>query len=210
MPGGSWGPGDLGVPGVSPGGYPGSLALCTIDAIWSIGIRYSNVEGVIVRYRKSVENADHHDLTDLLAAIDRAGGTDAWRSRVGTRHRTSSRGGIYKADAVAQAASALVALGLNSTSDLAQATPPKLTHGEEAWRAVRGQRSGISWHYFLILAGVDDVKPDRMVCAFLKKAVPSMPDPGTARALVLAAAREMQVSARTLDHRIWLYQSGRV
>ena len=181
-----------------------------MDAIWSIGIRYSNVERVIARYRKSVEDADGHDLQDLLVAIDRAGGTDAWRSQVGTKHRTSSRGGIYKADAVAHAAAALVALDLNSTADLHKATPSQLKDGEKAWCAVRGQGSGISWHYLLLLAGIEDVKPDRMVCAFLGRAVPVVPDPTTARALVLAAAREMQVSARTLDHRIWRYQSGRL
>lgn len=121
-----------------------------------------------------------------------------------------SRGGIYKADAVAHAAAALVALDLNSTADLHKVTPSQSKDGEKAWRAVRGQRSGISWHYLLLLAGIEDVKPDRMVCAFLGRAVPAVPDPTTARALVLAAARELQVSARTLDHRIWRYQSGRL
>lgn len=195
---------------VAPPGYPRSLALCTIDAIWSIGVRYKNVEGVIARYRASVEDADRHDLKDLIVEIDRAGGADVWRTQVGTNHRTSSRGGIYKADAVAQAAVALVALGLDSTADLKRATASQLNVGEKAWRAVRGQRSGISWHYLLLLAGIEGVKPDRMVCAFLQRAVPAVPDPMTARALVLAAAREMSVSARTLDHRIWRYQSGRL
>jgi len=74
---------------------------------------------------------------------------------------------------------------------------------------VRGQRSGISWHYLLLLAGVEDVKPDRMIQAFLKKAIPRIPDPDAARALVVAAAAELGVTPRTLDHRIWRYQSGR-
>lgn len=194
----------------APAGYPDSLALCTLDAIWSIGIRYSTVMGVVGRYRDAVEGADTHGLEDLLRAIDEAGGTEAWRRQIGTRHRTSPRGGISKADAVAQAAAALVALDLISTQDLRQATPERLDDAERAWRAVRGQRSGVSWHYLLLLAGFDDVKADRMVIAFLRRAVPSVPDPPAARALVLAAAAEMQVSPRTLDHRIWRHQSGRL
>lgn len=193
----------------APEGYPGSLALCAIDSIWSIGIHYSNVKGVIARYRAGVENADRHDLTDLLAAIDQAGGTDAWRSQVGTRHRTSTRGGIFKSEALKQAAQALVAVGINSTVDLHNATDAQENGAEHAWRSVRGQRSGISWHYLLLLAGVEDVKPDRMIQAFLKKAIPRIPDPDASRALVVAAAAELGVTPRTLDHRIWRYQSGR-
>jgi hypothetical protein len=163
----------------APPGYSDSLALCAIDSIWSIGVHYTNVRGLIARYRASVENADGHDLTDLLEAIESAGGIDAWRSQIGTRHLTSSRGGIFKSDAVAQTAHALVGVGINSTFDLRTAAEGKLCAAEQAWRAVRGQRSGISWHYLLLLSGVEDVKPDRMICAFLKRAIASLPDPLT-------------------------------
>jgi hypothetical protein len=193
---------------VAPSGYPDSLALCTIDAIWSIGIRYSNVKRVIARYRAVSPDADAHNLDDLLAAVDQAGGTDGWRSSVGTRHRTSTRGGIFKADAVVQAAASLRSCGLNSTTDVRSATEQTLTEAEAAWRSIRGQRSGISWHY-LLLTGAEEVKPDRMICRFIERATGAYPSPPEARALVRAAAAALQVSPRTLDHRIWQRQSGR-
>lgn len=194
---------------VATPGYPDSLALCVIDAIWSIGIRYRNVERVVGRYRDSAVDADRHSLNDLLASIDRAGGTDAWRDKVGTRHRTSSRGGIYKADAVVQAAHALKGQGINTTTNLRVCDEQSLEAAELAWRSVRGQRSGISWHYLLLLTGAEDVKPDRMICRFLDRAVGYYPKPTTARALVMAAAAELATTPRVLDHRIWRYESGR-
>lgn len=193
----------------APPGYPNSLALCAIDSIWSIGIRYSNVERVVGRYREAVESADEHNLTDLLASMDKAGGTDAWRAQIGTRHLTSSRGGIFKSDALALAAQALIAVGINSTDDLRNAADAQECEAEQAWRAVRGQRSGVSWHYLQLLSGVEDVKPDRMIIGFLKRSIASLPSPQTARALVFAAAAELGVTPRTMDHRIWSFQSGR-
>jgi hypothetical protein len=35
-----------------PPGYPNSLALCVLDAIWSMGVRYTAVKRVISRYRQ--------------------------------------------------------------------------------------------------------------------------------------------------------------
>lgn len=141
----------------APEGYRDSLALCAIDSIWSIGVRYTDVEGVLARYRAGFADADDHDLTDLLAAIEQAGGTDGWRSGVGTRHRTSTRGGIFKSEALKQAAQALVAVGIKSTVDVHNATDAQENRAEQACRSVRGQRSGISWHYLLLLAGVEEV-----------------------------------------------------
>lgn len=193
----------------APTGYPDSLALCVIDSIWSIGIRYANVVAVVGRYSASRPAAESDDLADLLAAVEAAGGIDAWRSKVGTRHRTSSRGGIYKSDAVVAAAEALVAVGVDSAKDLRDADAATLARAEIVWCAVRGQRSGISWHYLLMLVGTEDVKPDRMILRFLTRAIGYQPDLDQARALVRAAAAELGVTARTLDHRIWRFESGR-
>lgn len=35
----------------APDGYPTSLALCTLDSLWSMGVRYSGVVNVLDRYR---------------------------------------------------------------------------------------------------------------------------------------------------------------
>lgn len=197
----------------TPDGYPNSLALCVMDSVWSIGIHYSSVRKVVARYCASREaqgaNANNDGLRELTAHIEAAGGVDAWRSAVGTRHLTSSRGGIFKTNAVEQVSEAMLAHGLNSTADVRGAHPDALDAAETAWKQVRGQRSGISWRYMLMLTGAPEVKPDRMICRFLERGIGHYPSMGEAVALVTAAAVGLDVPIRTLDHRIWRFQSGR-
>lgn len=83
---------------------------------------------------------------------------------------------------------------------------------EASWRAVTGQRSGITWRYVLMLAGVPGVKPDRMICRFVEDSLQlRRRSVGTEFAydIVTAAAKEMGISATALDHAIWRYQRGR-
>lgn len=197
----------------APVGYPDSLALCVIDSIWSIGIRYATVDRVVDSYRARRNgrggDADTDGAEELLADVDAAGGAEAWRKQVGTRHRTSTRGGIPKAEAVVLAAQALVGAGLLSAADVRGASVQQLEQAEWAWRAVRGQRSGISWRYLLLLAGSAQVKPDRMICRFCERAIGRRPTPDYAAELVVAVAAKLGVHVRALDHRMWRFQSGR-
>ena len=198
---------------VAPVGYPDSLALCVIDSIWSIGIRYATVDRVVDSYRARRiglgRDADADGTEELLGDVAAAGGAEAWRKLVGTRHRTSTRGGIPKAEAVVLAAEALVGVGLVSAADVRGASVEQLDRAERAWRAVRGQRSGISWRYLLMLAGSAQVKPDRMICRFVERAIGQRPTPDYAAELVLAVASKLCVDVRALDHRMWRFQSGR-
>ncbi len=105
-----------------PPGYPGSLALCVLDAIWSMGVRYTAVEHVISRYRehRRGQGADpeHNSLADLLVAIDRAGSPEGLAELLGNHQLTATRNGVLKADAVAIAARTLASQGINQPSDL--------------------------------------------------------------------------------------------
>ena len=52
-------------------GYPDSLALCVLDAIWSMSSRYPITRGVIGRYRDRRRwqgNPDEDGLPELLAS----------------------------------------------------------------------------------------------------------------------------------------------
>ena len=86
---------------------------------------------------------------------------------------------------------------------------------KKLWCGVKGQSSGISWHYLLILAGVDDVKADRMVCRFVEEVVGRRPVlHEEAHQLVLAAHSVLRseapsLSLRALDHAIWNAQRAR-
>jgi len=79
-----------------PDGYPDSLAMCLIDAIWSLGLRYKIVVVPLLnRYReyRRAEGADpdRDSPLDLLGVYERLGGAEAFAGRIGTRNRTSTR-----------------------------------------------------------------------------------------------------------------------
>jgi hypothetical protein len=84
---------------------------------------------------------------------------------------------------------------------------------EERVRGIPGQRSGISFSYFLMLAGSPGfVKGDRMICRFVARAlkIPSVA-PSVAQKLVVAASTALSaevpsLNPRLLDHEIWKYQ----
>lgn len=200
-----------------PAGYPDSLALAVIDAIWSIGTRYPVTRGVIGRYRslraRQHADASHDSLTDLLATYERLGGVDAFIEKVGTRNRVSTRpGAARKGEVVQQAAALLTSLGIDTAANFLGADgTPAGDQAREAWSALPGQGSGTSWRYLRMLLGLPDVKPDRMIIRFVAAAL--QVEEGSVAAeravrLVRAAAEHLGVDQRALDHEIWEYQSG--
>lgn len=202
----------------APAGYPNGLALCVIDSVQSPAVRYASVGNVLDRYRAyrraQGANPGTDGVSHLLATFVELGGPDAWAARIGNRHRTSTRGGVLKAEAIRDAAATLAAEGIKTTAALrtASANPPRIARAEAQWRTVRGQRSGITWRYLLMLAGVPGVKPDRMVCRFVADAL-GLPrgnlPPAFALAILVAAAGVMGVAPTALDHAVWRYQRGR-
>jgi hypothetical protein len=203
-----------------PAGWPaattyGSLVLAVIDSLWSIGVRYTGVRNVIARYRafrsRDGANADQDTPADLADVIDRAGGPEAFAEIVANRQRTSSRGGILKAEAVSFATDVLIDAGIMTPAHLASATPEQLMEIRECWTAIRGQGSGLSWDYFLMLTGRPGVKADRMVRRFVADALRcgeqdiSQAD---GHKLVTEAAGLLGLSVSQLDFAIWLHQSG--
>ncbi len=200
---------------MNPTGYPDSLALCIIDSIQSLGVRYSTVEHVVQRYRAARPGAAATDGPDeLLSTFDERDGVDRWAQDIGNRNRTSTQPGApLKASAIRGAASFIEGAGVATPAALRALGPEQLALLKAGWIRLPGQRSGISWRYFLMLAGVPGVKADRMICRFVQnasgKTKPAIA-PGAAGQAVETAARRLDVSATTLDHAIWRWQSGRV
>jgi hypothetical protein len=199
-------------------GYPESLALCVIDSIQSTGPRYASVVNVVQRYRRyrgdQGARADADGAGALLVTFEELGGAAGWAKRIGNQNRTySRRHAPLKAEAIQQAAAQLQALGIDTGIDLRTALADgRATEVERAWRGVVSQSSGITWSYFLMLAGHDGVKVDRMIRRFVSRALgidEAMLSLERARNLVIAAAAEFGVPASTLDHAIWRYESGR-
>ena len=197
-------------------GHPDGLALAVIDAIWSVGIRYTTTRGVVTRYtayrRLAGADAATDGLTELLGVYDLLGGTDAVINQVGTRHRVSTRpGAALKGEAVHQAATALHHLGIDTAAQFRASQDTDLgMQAEAAWKAVPGQGSGISWRYLRMLLGIADVKPDRMVKRFITSALGPderpLPDDRIVD-LVKAAAALHGADPRALDHEIWTHQT---
>lgn len=201
----------------APKGYPDSLALCIVDSIQSTGVRYPAVEKVVARYRSYRRDRGGDPNIDgtaeLLDTFKDCGGPDGWSKKIGNGHRTSTRAGApLKAVAIHDAANVLAAEGITSSAGLREADSSRRKEIEAAWRKVVGQRSGITWRYAGMLAGVDGVKPDRMICRFVADSLVVKRSTVTtefAAAIVEAAADELGMTAFALDHAIWRFQRGR-
>ena len=200
-----------------------SLPLCVIDAVFSIGIRYSITQKVVIRYcdrlgipriRESGDfppTGEQHSISDLLSMFDKLG-TDEMTLRVfQSRHRTSSQNGILKSEATKQFANILKEHRIEYFHQLHEAAPWKSL--EEDLRNIKGQASGISFRYFLMLAGNEDfIKPDRMIHRFLQSALDrdSISSEYALKLLQEASAVIKcdipRMTPRLLDHTIWKYQ----
>ena len=197
-------------------GYPDSLALCAIDSVYSLGVRYGATKNVVKRYREhraeSGGNPQHDNLTDLMAAIDAAGGPESAASTLFDNNNLTPGAHTLKSVALASAARRVIEqTGCNTTEDLRKASvdPEALRAIGTAWRSEPGLGPA-SWSYFGMLAGVDGVKVDRMIQRYVTKALGmTRPDDARIAAAVTGVASSLGVAAHDLDHAIWRKQSAR-
>ena len=203
-----------------PDGYKNSLALCVMDSIWSIGIRYQTVVRVLDRYLKqrgfagitdaqkcADGPADFLEWVNSLGAHERA--ADEVSFKLENRNRTSSAdSGVLKSEAVIEACRILQSMNVKSTFDLisrADEVKPRWLY------EIPGQRSGISWRYLLMLSGSPGVKPDRMVLRFLKR-IGVDASIVTAEDFVEIIVQKINlphINATAVDHRIWSVERER-
>jgi hypothetical protein len=197
----------------TPDGYPSSLGLCILDSIWSIGVNYDrHVIPVLNRYRDLAATAGRDagldTPCDLAMTIERLGGPESFAGTVKSRHRTSSTNGILKAEAVDQAPRLFCTNQIATAEDLAA----RWTDVKPQWHQIRGQRSGVSWKYLLMLAGIDGIKPDRMIHSYIKNAIGVAVTNQEAIELLTSVQEawpEPRPTLLELDHAIWRYQSRR-
>lgn len=203
---------------ITADGYPGSLALCMIDSLWSTGPSYGAVQNVVARYAAHQRLAGHdatQDGTDeLLRVFKDVGGSAGFAELVDNRNRAyASPKAPLKAEVVYQAALALDAMGIRTMTDLhAQYEADEhLTDLKRAWLKLPSQSSGVTFNYFMILAGYISVKPDRMIIRFVEKhaGLTREISPMETADLIKQVAKLYSVDANRLDHVIWRYASGR-
>jgi len=199
-----------------------SLPLCVIDAVFSIGVKYTSTQATVARFcdktgwprfaaLRQDRGAGTHSLSNLLALYDGLTSAAAAQVLFGNRQRTSTTSGILKAEAVGLFAEALLRCDIDTFTDI---TPDRLELAEAIILGLPGQGSGIAFDYFRMLAGDDDlIKPDRMIQRFVANALSTErePEPRQAAVLVRLAARELTERGHrwtplSLDHAIWRYQ----
>jgi hypothetical protein len=207
---------DLGDPATWPGsvGYPNSLALCIIDAIYVTGARHLTVEKVVERYRGHRAgqggDADTDGAPELLANVDELGGPQQWASQIGNRRPTSTgKGAPLRSVALTEVAQALVGLGVRTTVDLRAAAldGERCEQARAAWCAVPGQRSGFTWSYLVMLAQLPSTA-DLSVVGYVDRAVGAS-NVDDVDELLQAVSDAAGWDATALHHAIWRFESLR-
>jgi hypothetical protein len=221
---------DLAKAAKGPPSYWASLPLCIVDSVFSIQAKYTGVVRVVNRWCESqvprwLEETSSKPTNDVgptvLEFVDimdrRLTGGCTYADLFGNRQLTSARSGILKAKAVHLFARALLDSGINTFGDLRDRS--KLETAEMRVKKIPGQGTGITFKYFLILAGEDDyVKSDTHLRRFVNDALcidwNRLVFEKRAEELVREAATEFTknhsgLTAAGLDYAIWSYQHSR-
>ena len=203
---------------ITPRSYPNALALCIIDAIYSTGARHVTVENIFERYGiyRAEKGGDiaQDGAPELLQTFGELGDASEWAATIGNRRPTSSTPGApLKAQAVNDAASRLVDVGIHTTADLREvADSDALDAVKKSWLTVPGQRSGVTWTYVLMLAGVSGVKADRAIVRYVARILDVPVDEvpaATASELIRDVAEHQGWNAEQTEHAIWRFASKR-
>lgn len=203
--------------------YYDSLPQCVIDAVFSIGVKYTSTTNVVksycAYYGLRVHNRDHdqkgnkHTISQLIDHITSTGVRKSADVIFQNHQRTSTRNGILKADAVLRFARVLQKYGVETLADMLSKGLP--LQAEVEIMRIPGQKSGLSLRYLYMLSGDDSQsKPDRHVMRFLKEhtgqdySIQQAQDL-LAEAVEILREKYPQISVRLLDYSIWNYMSHR-
>lgn len=204
-----------------PPGYR-DLSLCLLHTVYGIRARPATVERVVAAYCADARikplplrsGGREHTVRSLRNRLLELGPERFADEVVGNRQPTATQHGVLRSEALLRLTDILVGYGVTTRVQLEFVLPA--TEIEREWLEVPGQRSGLGWHWFLMLAGQQEVKGDAMIRGFVADAIRRQPAPDEAAALVAAAHRLLRkqvrgLDLRTLDHAIWSHQrAGRV
>lgn len=190
-----------------------SLPLCIIDAIFSMGVRYSSTRNTVRRFIERFPDYATFSIHDFIDVYRRHSMEFMAKEVYNNRQRTSPRNGILKAEAVLNVAEILQIYGVHVRDDMEKVVNnPKF---EAEYKKIRGQRSGISLRYFYMLTGVTtQIKPDRMILRFIGNALQRNVTVDECPPLITALCEHLQadypdITPRSLDRAIWQFQRTR-
>ena len=200
--------------------YYDSLPQCLIDAIFSIGTKYASTRKTVIRAcdklkRKRLDplthcQSDSYTIDEFIKDISKYsdyGMIDVYVNR----QWTSSRSGIRKAEAVYKLADILKKHKVNTLKDIRSLSSTRLDDLEKEFISVKGQGSGISFSYFLMLSGDENhIKADRWILRFLKDVTGKKYAKTDAEKDLRDVCVELNktyptLTPRLLDHEIWKY-----
>lgn len=202
-----------------------SLSLCVIDAVFSIGVRYTSTRQTVIKYcdfygikriredfKSLPKETDQEPISQLIDKIELKEIEEFTNEVFKNRQRTSTSNGILKTDAVLRFAKVLKKFNIEYLQDI-----QKIINNdefEEEIKKIPEQKSGISLTYFFMLAGNSDfIKPDRMIIRFLESALYRKVQLDEAQELLRDASKILKVqykdmTPRILDHQIWRKMSS--
>lgn len=186
------------------------LGQCVLNSIYSTGNRSKSVERVLDRYRERRRNAgadpDLDGPAELLTEIEMCGGPAGFADALGNHWRAWARKDApYKTEVISGASELLIAASVHDRDDLLALLEKPAANEEikNGWLELPGQRSGLTWRYFLMNSGVPGIKADRMITRWTSRTLGRPVKPTEAEPLLLSAAEQLGVDARRLDHAIW-------
>jgi len=206
--------------------YYRSLPFCIIDAVCSLGARYSSTRNAVIRFcnfqglqRLRPKDSPYPDISEQYSAqqFEELLSRFSDYKRIAAdlfdnRQRTSTRNGILKAEAVHRFARVLLRHRVNYFQDI-----PTVIQNEQFESdicSIPGQTYGTSLTYFFMLSGEENmVKPDRMVLRFLGRIIGDRvsqknPHVWLSQALQILNETHPKLTLRELDHEIWKYEKA--
>ena len=189
------------------------LPYCVVGAVFSINIRSQQWLRIVETFdaksgwQALLSSEERRSVTDLIALLNRRGDSENAREFFDSAHRTSAKGGILKSEAVRLFASALVEEGIRVRADL---SAQKILSAFRRVKTIPGQKSGISFVFFLMLAGLADfVKPDRRIQRFVAESLGRKISANAAAEIVRQSAYAMNMRPADLDLTIWEWLTKR-
>ena len=203
--------------------YYSSISNCLIDAIFSIGIKYSTTKIVVERFCQYINIDEFRDfgsnyldvetqfsINDLIEFYKINGLDNITKEIYKNSCRTSTTNGILKSQAVLECAKVLQKYDINYFQDIS-----KIQNNlkfEYDFKSIKGQSSGKSLSYFFMLIGNENlIKPDRMVKRFVYDCLEI--DLSTEDlieifndVIIELRKKHINLTLRKLDHEIWKYQ----
>ena len=210
---------------LSPAYYYQSLPLCIVDAIFSLGVRYQQVERVVSNVCQAArwktfrdhdspspplkEQKTASELLELIKGHSSSMDT-LFKNCCFANPGAAKANRIRKADLVRMFAETLKSNGVESFQDLETCADPQGL--ERCLLGLPALKSGVAVRYFWMLAGdEDEVKPDRMIHRFITGALGRVAGNAEAvklirEACVILSGSYSGLNPRLLDHAIWKHQ----